>query len=86
MSGSPVTAAAVIPRGTRGRCLLTRPASPTTVPVYDPSTGTGRMLALDLDPAHAARDGDNAAVRYHHQRGGDATTEVSAQAEALVGT
>jgi len=61
------------------------PGQPTTVPVYDPSTGTGRMLALDLDPARAARDGDNAAVRYHHQRGGDATTEVGAQAEALVG-
>ena len=26
------------------------PRQPCTVPVYDPATGTGRMLALDLDP------------------------------------
>ena len=26
------------------------PDQPSTVPVYDPGTGTGRMLALDLDP------------------------------------
>ncbi len=26
------------------------PGQPCTVPVYDPATGTGRMLALDLDP------------------------------------
>ncbi|MGH3237536.1 MAG: hypothetical protein ACRDOH_30620, partial [Streptosporangiaceae bacterium] len=27
------------------------PGQPCTVPVYDPATGTGRMLALDLDRA-----------------------------------
>ena len=27
------------------------PGQPCTVPVYDPAPGTGRMLALDLDPA-----------------------------------
>ena len=26
------------------------PGQPCTVPVYEPATGTGRMLALDLDP------------------------------------
>ena len=26
------------------------PGQPCTVPVYDPATATGRMLALDLDP------------------------------------
>ena len=61
------------------------PGQPTTVPVYDPSTGTGRMLALDLDPARVDHDGNNAAVRYHHQRDGDAAAEVGAQGEALVG-
>ena len=27
------------------------PGQPCTVPVYDPGTGTGRLLALDLDPS-----------------------------------
>ncbi len=27
------------------------PDQPSTVPVYDPGSGTGRLLALDLDPA-----------------------------------
>jgi hypothetical protein len=27
------------------------PGQPCTVPVYDPATAAGRMLALDLDPA-----------------------------------
>jgi hypothetical protein len=36
---------------------------PCTVPVFDPGTGTGRMLALDLDPARAGRDVDDAAVQ-----------------------
>ena len=30
------------------------PGQPCTVPVYDPGAGTGRMLALDLDPARCA--------------------------------
>ena len=29
------------------------PDQPATIAVYDPATGTGRMLALDLDPARA---------------------------------
>ena len=32
------------------------PGQPCTVPVYDPATGTGQLLALDLDLARASRD------------------------------
>jgi hypothetical protein len=45
------------------------PDQPSTVPVYDPGTGTGRMLALDLDSARVGADL------------GDDTTLVSARAE-----
>ena len=45
------------------------------MPVYDPGTGTGRMLALDLDPARARRDVDDVLSVW----------EVAAQAEALAG-
>ena len=47
------------------------PGQPCTVPVYDPAAASGRMLALDLDPA----------------RGGSATdpaVQVSAQADAIM--
>jgi hypothetical protein len=60
------------------------PGQPTTMPVYDPSTGTGRMLALDFDPARVDHDVDDAAVRYH-RHGGYVVAEVGAQAEALAG-
>jgi len=30
------------------------PGQPCTVPVYDPATGTGQMLAVDLDPTSLA--------------------------------
>jgi hypothetical protein len=33
------------------------PGQPCTVPVYDPAAGTGRMLALDLDPFPRPRCG-----------------------------
>ena len=46
------------------------PGQPCTVPVYDPGTGTGRMLALDLDPPRGRGSGDPAA-------------QVSAQADAI---
>ena len=46
------------------------PTQPCTVPVYDPGTVTGRMLALDLDPARGRGAGDPAA-------------QVSAQADAI---
>ena len=45
------------------------PGQPCTVPVFDPATGTGRMLALDLDPARAGRDVDDAAARHRHAPG-----------------
>ena len=56
------------------------PGQPCTVPVFDPATGTGRMLALDLDPARAGRDVDDAAVEHRHEH---RAAEVQAQAEAL---
>ena len=46
------------------------PTQPCTVPVYDPATGTGRMLALDLDPARGRGTADPAA-------------QVGAQADAV---
>jgi hypothetical protein len=46
------------------------PGQPCTVPVYDPGTGTGRMLALDLDPARGRGAADPAA-------------QVTAQADAI---
>jgi hypothetical protein len=46
------------------------PGQPCTVPVYDPPTATGRMLALDLDPARGRGAADPAA-------------QVSAQADAI---
>jgi hypothetical protein len=48
------------------------PGQPCTVPVYDPGTGTGRVLALDLDPSRGRGPGDRAA-------------QVSAQAGAIAG-
>ena len=38
------------------------PGQPCTVPVYDPASATGRMLALDLDPARVTGAGDAAAA------------------------
>ena len=46
------------------------PGQPCTVPVYDPGPGTGRMLALDLDPSR----GRGAA---------DPAVQVSGQADAI---
>lgn len=61
------------------------PGQPCTVPVYDPGSATGRMLALDLDPARAARDVHDTAIGHCHQRGDDPAAEVGRQAEALAG-
>ena len=55
------------------------------MPVYDPGSATGRMLALDLDPARAGRDVDDAAVGHRHERHAVLAAEVCAQAEALAG-
>jgi DNA-binding transcriptional ArsR family regulator len=38
------------------------PGQPCTVPVYDPGAGTGRLLALDLDPSRGRGAGDPAAL------------------------
>ena len=59
------------------------PGQPCTVPVFDPGTGTGQMLALDLDPARAGRDVDDAAVEHGHEHRAVPADEVRAQAEAL---
>lgn len=61
------------------------PGQPCTVPVYDPGTGTGRMLALDLDLARAARDVHDAVVGHCHERSAGSVAEVCAQAGALAG-
>ena len=62
-SGSRVTAAAPTPRGTPGRSPRTRRASRARCRSIDPGSGTGRMLALDLDgPRRGAADG--AAVQH----------------------
>ena len=47
------------------------PSQPCTVPVYDPGTGAGRLLALDLDPARGRGPANPAA-------------QVSAAADAIV--
>ncbi|MGH3284666.1 MAG: hypothetical protein ACRDPD_08295 [Streptosporangiaceae bacterium] len=59
------------------------PGQPCTVPVYDPGAGTGRMLALDLDPARAGRDVDDGAVRHHHERHANPAAGVGGQADAI---
>ena len=56
------------------------PGQPCAVPVYDPGSGTGRMLALDLDLARAGRDVHDAAVQHRHEH---RAARVRAQAEAL---
>ena len=61
------------------------PGQPCTVPVFDPGAGTGRMLALDLDPARGGRDVHEGAVGHHHERHAVPAAEVRAQADALAG-
>jgi hypothetical protein len=59
------------------------PGQPCTVPVYDPATGTGRLLALDLDPGRAGRDVHGGAGQQDHEHGPDHAAQVRVQAEAL---
>jgi len=61
------------------------PKQPCTVAVYSPASGTGCLLALDLDPSRTGRDVDDAAVEYRHEHRGGPAAEVRAQAEALAG-
>ncbi len=53
------------------------------MPVYDPGTGTGRMLVLDLDPARGGRDVHDGAVQHDHELRPARAAAVRAQAEAL---
>jgi hypothetical protein len=55
------------------------------VPVYDPSSATGRMLALDLDPGRVARDIDGRTGQDDRQHPADPAAELAAQAEELAG-
>jgi hypothetical protein len=59
------------------------PDQPCTVPVFDPATGTGRMLALDLDPGRAGRDVHDGAVQHDHELCADLAAEVERQAGGL---
>ena len=56
------------------------PDQPCTVPVYDPGSATGRMLALDLDPSRADRDVHGSAVGKRHE---GAAAVAAAQASAI---
>ena len=53
------------------------------MPVYDPGSGTGRVLALDFDLARAGRDVHGAAVGHHHEHHAVPADEVRVQAAAL---
>ena len=55
------------------------------MPVYDPGSATGRMLAIDLDPGRADRDVNDGAVQHNHELHADLADGVRAQAEALAG-
>ena len=56
------------------------PGQPCTVPVFDPGSGTGRMLALDLDPARAGGHVDDRHGQHGHEQG---AAEVARQAAGL---
>lgn len=45
------------------------PQQPCTVAVYSPASGTGRLLALDLDPSRAGCDVDDAAAGHCRELG-----------------
>ena len=58
------------------------PGQPYTVPVYEPATGTGRMLALDLDPSRGRCSGDpraqaDAIAQLLTRLGGRYITDIS---------
>jgi hypothetical protein len=61
------------------------PGQPCTIPVYDPATGTGRMLALDLDLARTVRGVHDRARRHDREHRAIPAAEVRAQAEDLAG-
>jgi hypothetical protein len=59
------------------------PGQPATIPVYDPGSGTGRLLAADLDPGRVPGGADEAGVQAAAlaalvgQLGGECITDVS---------
>ena len=55
------------------------------MPVYDPGSATGRMLALDLDPDRLACDVHDGAVDDDRERHAVFAAVVRVQAEALAG-
>ena len=59
------------------------PGQPCTVPVYDPGSGSGKLLAIDLDPGRAGRDVHGGAGQQDHEHRSDPTVQVHVQAEAL---
>jgi hypothetical protein len=61
------------------------PGQPCTIPVYDPATGTGRMLALDLDLARTDRQAHGRAGQHDYEHPAIPAAEVRAQAEDLAG-
>ncbi len=61
------------------------PDQPCTVPVFDPATGTGRMLALDLDLGRPGGDVHDGAVQHSHELRRARAAVVRAQAEVLAG-
>ena len=61
------------------------PGLPCTVPVYDAGSGSGKLLAIDLDPGRGRRDVHGAPGQQDHERRPDPAAQVRVQAEALVG-
>jgi hypothetical protein len=59
------------------------PDQPCAAPVFDPATGTGRMLAFDLDPGRVGRDVHDGAVHHDHELCADLAAEVERQAAEL---
>ncbi len=61
------------------------PEQPCTVPVYDAGSGSGKLLAIDLDPGRAARDVHGGTGQQDHEHHPDNAAQVRVQAEALAG-
>ena len=75
-------AAAPIRRGGPGRCPPTLRASRARCRCTTRARGSGRLLALDLDPGRAGRDVHGGAGQQDHEHRSDPAVQVHAQAEA----
>ncbi len=60
------------------------PQQPCTVAVYDPASGTGRLLALDLDPSRAGCDVDDATAGHRREGGAAAVGRQAAELGQLL--